>query len=83
MTKDIEKRKFELLKSMNTIVQALNNEDAYFGSWRYVVPDEADDEDFRDIAKDEDLFVHTVNCFKRIMRNYLRDGIYIGGNELY
>ena len=44
----------------------------------YIVPDGADDEDFYDIAVDEELFVDTVKCFKGIMRNYLKDGIYIG-----
>ena len=50
--KKVEDRKFELVKSMNTIVKELNNEEAYYGSWIYIVPDEADDEDFRDIAED-------------------------------
>lgn len=45
----VEDRKFELVKSMNTIVKELNNEEAYYGKWIYIVPDEADDEDFRDI----------------------------------
>ena len=78
MMKKVEDRKFELVKSMNIIVKELNNEEAYYGSWIYIVPDEADDEDFRDIAEDEELFVDTVKCFKGIMRNYLKDGIYIG-----
>lgn len=67
-----------MVKSMDTIVKELNNEEAYYGKWIYIVPDGADDEDFYDIAVDEELFVDTVKCFKGIMRNYLKDGIYIG-----
>ena len=78
MMKKVENRKFALIKSMDTIVKELNNEEAYYGKWIYIVPDGADDEDFYDIAVDEELFVDTVNCFKGIMRNYLKDGIYIG-----
>lgn len=75
-------RKFELVKSMNTIVKELNNEEGYYNHWIYIVPDEADDEDFRDIAEDEELFTDTVNSFKSIMKNFLKDGIYIG-DKLY
>ena len=78
----IEDRKFEMVKSMNTIVKELNNEEAYYGMWIYIVPDEATDEDFRDIAEDEELFVDTVNCFKSIMEHYMKDGLYIG-DKLY
>lgn len=74
-------RKYELVKAMNTIVKGLNNEDAY-ESWICIVPDEADDTDLHDIAKDEELFSDTVECFKRLMDNYLGDGIYVAG-KLY
>ena len=70
-------KKFELVKSMNTIVTALNNEEAYYQHWIYIVPDAPDDEDFRDIAENESLFQDTVDCFKNIMRFYLKDGICI------
>lgn len=33
MMEKVEDRKFELVKSMNTIVKELNNEEAYYGSW--------------------------------------------------
>lgn len=75
---EVADRRFELIKSMNTIVKELNNEEAYYGMWIYIVPDEADDEDFHDIAEDEELFIDTINCFKKIMKHYLKDGIYIG-----
>ncbi len=68
-------KKFELVKSMNTIVIALNNEEAYYQHWIDVVPDDPRDEDFRDIAEDELLFQDTVDCFKDIMKVYLKDGL--------
>ena len=70
-------RKFELVRSMNTIVTALNNEEPYYQRWIDIVPDCASDEDFRDIAENEELFKDTVDCFKGIMKDYLKDGIYI------
>ena len=76
------KEKYELVKAMNEIVMSLNNEDAYYNHWIFIVPDEANDDDFYDIATDEELFNDTVKCFKRNMREYLKDGIYVG-NELY
>ena len=62
---------------MNTIVTALNNEEPYYQRWIDIVPDCASDEDFRDIAENEELFKDTVDCFKGIMKDYLKDGIYI------
>lgn len=73
--------KYEMIKSMHTIVTALNNEEAYM-KWIYIVPDEADEDDLKDIAEDEELFELTVKCFKGIMKHYLKDGLYIN-NKLY
>ena len=36
--------RYEIMKSMHTIICAMNNEDAY-SSWIYIVPDEASDDD--------------------------------------
>lgn len=69
---------FETLKAMNTIILALNNEEAYFDSWILTVPDEATDEDFEYIAGDYELFTDAVKLFKELMKEYLDDGLYIG-----
>lgn len=79
----ITKEKYELVKAMNAIVKSLNNEEAYYNHWIDIVPDEADDDDLYDIAIDEELFNDTVKLFKRNMREYLKDGIYVGGDEVY
>ena len=76
-----QNEKFELLKAMNTIVKSLNNEEAYYGDWIYIVPDEADDEELQEIAfEDEETFVDAVKSFKRCMKHYLKDGFYIADN---
>lgn len=82
MTPNEVLRKYELVKSMNTIVKALNDESGYYDHWIYIVPDEATDEDLMDIAYDEELLEDTINCFKTIMAEYLEDGIYIA-DKLY
>ena len=69
--------KIEILKAMNTIILALNNEEAYFDSWILTVPDEATDEDFEYIAGDPELFTDAVKLFKELMKEYLDDGFYI------
>ena len=76
--------KFELLKAMNTIVRSLNHEGAYYDRWILIVPDEATDEDLRDIAEDDDdeIFRDSVKCFEGIMRDYIKDGLYVAG-KLY
>ena len=42
--------RYEIMKSMHTIICAMNNEDAY-SSWIYIVPDEASDDDLMDIVQ--------------------------------
>lgn len=76
--------KYELLKAMHTIVQSLNHEGAYFDRWILIIPGGATDEDLHDIAEDEDdeIFRDSVKCFEGIMRDYIKDGIYVAG-KLY
>lgn len=75
--------KFEILKAMNTLIRALNNEEAYYGDWVYTIPDEVDDAELQEIAfEDEETFEEAVYSFKRCMMYYLSDGLYIGG-KLY
>lgn len=67
----------EFVQSMNNVVKHLNDENAYM-HWITVVPDEAEQADFDDIADDEELFDEVVYLFKNIMERYLKNGIYIG-----
>lgn len=71
------KERAEFVQSMNNVVKHLNDENAYM-HWITVVPDEAEQVDFEDIADDEELFDEVVYLFKNIMERYLKNGIYIG-----
>ena len=68
--------RYEIMKSMHTIICAMNNEDAY-SSWIYIVPDEASDNDLMDIATDDELFADACSAFKSAMQEYGADGFYI------
>ena len=70
------RERFEMVKAMHTLIQALNNEHAYYCHWIYIVPDEATDDDLEYIAEDDELFMDTVRCFKDCMEMYLPDGFY-------
>lgn len=74
--------RFEALKSMNTIIKSMNDESAYT-SWIYIIPDEADDDELREIAEeDEESFEDAVHAFIEIMNKRLKYGLYID-NTLY
>lgn len=80
-TKEILLKK-EIVRSMHLIVSSLNDETAYYDEWIHIVPDEPTEEDFFDIANDEEIFAQTISFFKSIMERYLPDGLYIA-NKLY
>lgn len=82
MTKSSINHRAAIVRSMNTLVLSLNNEEPLFSSWLYIVPDEATEDDFVQIAEDEDLFIDVVDTFKDIMNGYLKDGFCID-NKLY
>lgn len=74
-SKDNERADF--VRSMNDIMTHMNNENAYM-KWITVVPDGADEDDFKTIADDEELFDCVVYLFKDLMERYMKNGIYIG-----
>ena len=79
--KNVQER-FEALKSMNTIIKSMNDENAYT-AWIYIIPDEADDDELREIAEDdEESFKDAVHAFMGIMNKCLKYGLYID-NTLY
>ena len=69
--------RFELVKSMHTIVMSMNDENAYM-TWIYVVPDEATDEDLMDIAENDELYSDTCKLFTKLVRKYgANSGYYV------
>ena len=71
--------KFEALRSMNTIIKSMNDESAY-NAWIYIIPDGADDDELMEIAEeDEDSFKDACNLFAKLVRKYMKYGLYIDG----
>lgn len=69
--------KFEVLKAMNTIVMAINDETAYYRDWIWLIPDEADDDELRQCAEDDEIFSDAVKQFIYIMKIYGVNGLYV------
>lgn len=69
-------RRFELMQAMHTIICAMNDEDAYM-RWIYLVPDEATDEDLREIAEDDEFFADVCKAFRRILNDHGAAGFYV------
>lgn len=78
LTKKRKKEREEVVRSMHTLIFALNNEDAYEEWISVAVPDCPSDKDYEFIAENEDCFVTAVNAFKRIWKTYISDGLSIG-----
>lgn len=73
------KERFEALKSMNTIIKSMNDENAY-STWIWVIPDEADDEELQEIAEeDEESFKEACDLFAKLVQKYMKYGLYIDG----
>lgn len=86
MSPDVKKaeERFKVLKAMDTLVRFINNESAYYNHWIYIIPDDADEDELREIAyEDEETFKDAVECFGRVYPEYYGDGgLYVGG-EVY
>ena len=62
--------RIEILKSMQRLVLAMNDEEAYM-AWVYCIPDGADDAELEDIAlHDEEIFRDACNLFNRLVKGY-------------
>ena len=67
--------RYEAIKSMNTIIKLMNDEEAYF-DWINYVPDEASLSDLMDIAEDEELYKDCEELFFNICKTYGKYGLY-------
>ena len=77
MVKAYNNERADFVRSMNNIMVHMNDENAYM-KWIEVVPDGADEEDFKAIADDEELFDGVVYLFKDLTERYMKNGIYVG-----
>lgn len=74
--------RYETLKAMNLLAKLCNDEGFYYNNWIYIIPDEVDDEELKEISyDDEDTFSDAVRCFITTFHKYVREGgLYIGGD---
>lgn len=71
--------KFEALRSMNTIIKSMNDESAY-SAWIWIIPDGVDDDELQEIAEeDEETFEDACKLFVRLVKKYMKYGLYIDG----
>ena len=70
--------KVTFLKVLNELILATTDEDI-IDSWLAVFPDGADDEDFKEIAEDEELFLCIMNKFLKLSI-HLKEGVKLFGN---
>ena len=63
------KEKIAELKSMTEDIKKLNDCEAYM-SWIFLVPDEADEEDYHDIAADKEDYNEAVERYNHLMNIY-------------
>lgn len=73
------RKRVEILKAMHTIIVNTNDEDAYM-RWIYLVPDEPEEDDFDDIAQDDDLYGECCVLFRSLMKEYGESGFYAIGD---
>lgn len=75
-----EEEKINNLKMMDNIARKVNDEDLFYGYWLSLgVPDEATEEDYKDIANDNYNEIEEV--FKKLMKKALEDGLYNATEE--
>ena len=72
--------RYEVLKAMNLLAKVTNNDNFYYEHWTLVIPDDAEDDELREIAiEDVDTFNDAVACFLDHWDEYALDGgLYIG-----
>lgn len=60
------KYRIEKLKAMHNIMLNINDE-SYYYTWVYTIPDEPTEEDFIDIAEDIEAYNEVEELFKRLI----------------
>lgn len=62
----ITKYRVRKLKAMHEMMLNINDEEYYF-TWIYTIPDEPSEEDFEDIAEDVETYNEVEELFKRLI----------------
>jgi len=74
------KDRTKIITAMHTIITSMNDERAYM-SWIYYVPDEATNDDFEEIAQDNELYDEVCAKFTRLVKGYGKSGYYASGDD--
>ena len=74
MTEQIKQSRVDDLKAMDRLMRSMNNEEAFM-NWIVIFPDGATEEDYADIAEDEEQFEECVLEFLSVMKRYMKDGL--------
>ena len=80
MTEVYKKSRVELLKAMHMIVASLNHESAYYNSWIYLVPDCPSEQDFIDMAENDNDMNDCAKLFVDLISHYGKYGICVSGD---
>lgn len=65
-----------VLKCMHYIMTVMNDENAYF-DWIDFMPDSPTDDDFAEVASDDDLFNRVTLAFMDICKSYGAYGVFV------
>lgn len=74
MNQQIKESRIADLKAMDRLMRSMNNEDAFM-CWIVIFPDGATEDDYADIAEDEEQFEECVLEFLSVMKRYMKDGL--------
>lgn len=75
VAEQIKEARLKNLKRMQNIACRMNIEDAYEYWSAYGIPDEPSEDDFVDIAEDDELYEDVVSAFVSIIYHYGQYGI--------
>lgn len=73
----------EVLKAMNVLAKACNDESFYYNWWIEIIPDEASDAELQEIAQeDKETFADAVRIFINHFDKCAREGgFYVDGER--
>ena len=74
---NVEVSKKDFLKALHILICATTDEDIY-EDWVRIIPDEPDEEDFKAIAEDEELFNLAIGTFVKYGKQ-IKSGIHLNG----
>ena len=74
MNQQIKESRIADLKAMDRLMRSMNNEEAFM-CWICIFPDGATEDDYADIAEDEEQFEECVLEFLSVMKRYMKDGL--------